>query len=350
MTAGTLPAIRGIDPRWIARANERLDRLTKPPGSLGRLELVAARLCGIQETLTPVTVPSRILIFAADHGVARHDVSAYPSVVTAQMVGNFLNGGAAINALAGVAGADVWVFDVGVATPIDARGSNAAFVRAPVGAGTANMVDGPAMTAEELESALTIGISAADAAARAGIRALGCGDMGIGNTTAASAITAAVTGASVAAVTGRGTGIDDGRLTHKIAVITAALEINDPQDPYEALRCFGGFEIAAIVGAYLGAAAHRMAIIGDGFVATAAALVAAQLCPAFVDFWFAGHRSPEPGHAIQLDCLGQKPLLDLEMRLGEATGAALALPLLTAAAAMITNMATFDEAGVSTSA
>ena len=345
-----LPAVRPVDPRWIVRAQERLDRLTKPRGSLGRLEWVAARLCVIQETLAPVTAPSRILIFAADHGVASHGVSAYPPAVTAQMVGNFLKGGAAINALAAVAGSDVWVVDVGVAGPIAEEGRHASLVRLPVRAGSRSMVDGPAMTHDELDRALEAGIRAADAAAAAGIRTLGCGDMGIGNTTAASAITSALTGAPPAAVTGRGTGIDDERLAHKVALIAAALEKHHPDTPLETLRCVGGLEIAAVVGAYLGAAHHRLAVVGDGFVTTAAALVAAALCPAFADYWFAGHRSPEPGHAIQLDCLGQRPLLDLDLRLGEATGAALALPLLAAAAAMISGMATFEDAGVATTA
>lgn len=325
----TVPPIRPIDPDWLRRAERRLDRLTKPAGSLGRLEWIAARLCAIQETLAPETEPRRIVVFAADHGVAAEGVSAFPQAVTAQMLANFSRGGAAINALARVAGAELVVVDVGVAEP------------------TRNFLHGPAMTHAELDAAFQAGVDAADAAAAAGVRLLGCGDMGIGNTTSASAITAAITGAPVERVTGRGTGVDADRLAHKTAVVARALDVNPARhDPLEVLRCLGGFEIAALAGAYLRAAQHRLTIVGDGFVATAAALVAAEVRPAFLDYWFAGHRSPEPGHTVQLEHLRQPPLLDLGLRLGEATGAALAMPVIGAAAAMIGRMATFDEAGV----
>lgn len=340
--------VRPVDVTWRDRAEVRLDELTKPPHSLGRLEWIAARLCAIQETVTPRVVPCRIVVFAADHGVTEEGVSAYPSAVTAQMVGNFLRGGAAINVLARAAAADVCVVDVGVAGDIDASGQAAAFVSRRVRPGTRNMTKGPAMSEDELASALRVGLDIADGAARDGVAVIACGDMGIGNTTAASAMTAAFLGVAAAQVTGPGTGIDGEMLARKIDVVRRALAANQPgHDPLAILRTVGGLEIAAIAGAYVGAAAHRMAIVGDGFIATAAALVAASICPPFLDCWFAGHRSSEPGHMLQLGFLRQRPLLDLEMRLGEGTGAALAMSLFGAAAAVMNEMATFDSAGVS---
>jgi nicotinate-nucleotide--dimethylbenzimidazole phosphoribosyltransferase len=339
--------VRPVDVTWRDRAEVRLDELTKPPHSLGRLEWIAARLCAIQETVTPRVVPRRIVVFAADHGVTEEGVSAYPSAVTAQMVGNFLRGGAAINVLARAAAADVCVVDVGVAGDIDASGQAAAFVSRRVRPGTRNMTKGPAMSEDELASALRVGLDIADGAARDGVAVIACGDMGIGNTTAASAMTAAFLGVAAAQVTGPGTGIDGEMLARKIDVVRRALAANQPgHDPLAILRTVGGLEIAAIAGAYVGAAAHRMAIVGDGFIATAAALVAASICPPFLDCWFAGHRSSEPGHMLQLGFLRQRPLLDLEMRLGEGTGAALAMSLFGAAAAVMNEMATFDSAGV----
>lgn len=339
--------VRPVDPAWRDRADARLDRLTKPPHSLGRLEWIAARLCAIQQTVTPRAAPRRIVVFAADHGVTAEGVSAYPSAVTAQMVGNFLRGGAGINALARATGADVCVVDVGVAGDIDTSGAAATFVSRRVQPGTRNMAHEPAMSHDELRSALDVGLDIADAAARDGVAVLACGDMGIGNTTAASAMTAAFTRASASEVTGPGTGIDSDTFVRKVAAVTRALRINQPGgDPLEILRTVGGLEIAAITGAYVGAAGHRMAIVGDGFIATAAALVAAELCPSWLDYWFAGHLSSEPGHRLQLRYLRQEPLLQLNMRLGEGTGAALAMHLLNAAAAVMNEMATFDSAGV----
>ena len=339
--------VRSIDPTWRDRANARLDRLTKPPGSLGRLEWIAARLCAIQETVSPRAVPARIAVFAADHGVAVEGVSAYPSAVTAQMVGNFLRGGAAINVLAREAGADVCVVDIGVAGNVDAGGDAAAFLSRPVRRGTCNIARGAAMSPDDLSAAIEAGIDVAERAARDGIAVLACGEMGIGNTTAASAMTAAFTRADVSDVTGHGTGIDHERLARKVDVVTRALQVNQPgRNPLDVLRTVGGLEIAAIAGAYVAAASRRIAIVGDGFIATAAALAAAELCPSFLDYWFAGHLSCEPGHARQLAYLRQEPLLRLDMRLGEGTGAALAMRLLTAAAAVNNEMATFDAAGV----
>jgi nicotinate-nucleotide--dimethylbenzimidazole phosphoribosyltransferase len=325
----------------------RLDRLTKPPGSLGRLEGIAARLCAIQQTETPRAAPRRVVVFAADHGVVAESVSAYPAAVTAQMVANFLRGGAAINALAGTVGADVFVVDVGVTGRIGTSGTAASFLSRRVREGTGNMTQGPAMSHEDLASALTVGLDVSDAAAADGVAVLACGEMGIGNTTAASAVTAVLTQRPPADVTGRGTGIDSETLVRKVDAITRALQRNQPGlDPLEVLRTVGGLEVAAIAGAYIGAATHRIAIVGDGFIATAAALVAADLCPPFLDYWFAGHLSTEPGHHVQLAHLRQEPLLRLDMRLGEGTGAALAMHLLGAAVAMMNDMATFESAGV----
>ncbi len=341
-------AVQPVDASWLHRAEVKLANLTKPPNSLGRLEWLAARLCAIQETVSPRAAARRIVVFAADHGVAAEGVSAYPSAVTAQMVGGFLRGGAAINALAHTASADVWVVDVGVAGDIDAAGSHALFRSRRVCPGTRNIAEGPAMSHSELAAAIGAGFEMADAAATEGVAVLACGDMGIGNTTASSAITAALARTSAAEVTGRGTGIDEQTFLRKVDVVTRALRVNRPgRAPLEVLRTVGGLEIAAIVGAYLGAAEHRIAVVGDGFIAGAAALVATELCPSFLDYWFAGHQSSEPGHAVQLRLLRQEPLLQLDLRLGEGTGAALAMPLLSAAAAVMNDMATFDSAGVS---
>jgi nicotinate-nucleotide--dimethylbenzimidazole phosphoribosyltransferase len=339
--------VRPVDITWRDRARIRLERLTKPRESLGRLEWIAARLCAIQETDAPRAAPRRIVVFAADHGVSAEGVSAYPPAVTAQMVGNFLRGGAAINALARTAEADVCVVDVGVAEEIDATGGAAAFLSRRVRPGSRNMTQGPAMLDDELTAALEAGLDVADAAAKDDVAVIACGDMGIGNTTAASAITAALTGVPVSEVTGRGTGIDSATLARKVDVVTRALRINGPStDALNVLRTVGGLEIAAIAGAYIGAAAHRIVIVGDGFIATAAALVTAKLCPAFLDYWFAGHLSFELGHRVQLAHLGQEPLLHLDMRLGEGTGAALAMHIVRSAVAVMNEMATFESAGV----
>lgn len=326
-----------VDRAWLDRAKEHQRHLTKPPGSLGRLEELAARLCAIQETLRPQAAPRRIVVFAADHGVAEEGVSPYPREVTAQMVANFRKGGAAINALARQAGADLRVVDAGVVGGEGVRD------------GTANFVRGPAMTEDDLRAALALGLAAAEEAARDGVLIVGLGEMGIGNTTAASAVTAALTGWPPARVTGRGTGADDATLARKVAVVERALAVNAPRadDPLDVLRKVGGLEIAALAGFCLGAAAARRAVVTDGFIATAAAFAALRLAPALGDYLFAAHRSTEPGHAALLEAAGLRPLLDLELRLGEGTGAALAMNLLSAAAAAHVEMATFDAAGVS---
>lgn len=334
---------------WRRKGACRLDRLTKPPGSLGRLEEIALRCCAIQETLELTTLPRRLIVCAADHGVVAEGVSAYPKAVTAQMVANFLSGGAAINALAAAAEADVWIVDVGVDGPIAAGGPHARLLPRRIRNGTRNMLEEPAMSAAELLAALRVGLDLSAQAAAEGIRLVGLGEMGIGNTTSASAVTAAVTGREAALVTGRGTGVNDDTFTRKVSVVERAIARHRcaPGAPLDVLRSVGGLEIATLCGLCLGAAGHRMAIVADGFVATSAALVAADLAPSVTDYLFAGHLSPEPGHAVQLEHLGLSPLLSLSMRLGEGTGAALAMPVIGAAALAFTSMATFESAGVS---
>jgi nicotinate-nucleotide--dimethylbenzimidazole phosphoribosyltransferase len=291
-----------------------------------------------------VTAPV-IFTFAADHGVVAEGVSAYPQSVTAQMVENFLRGGAAVNVLARQAGARVVVADFGVAAPL---GSPAGLVVRRIGAGTANMALGPAMTRAQAVEAVEAGAALAAEAIAGGADLIGCGDMGIGNTTAASAITAAIIEATAEAVTGRGTGVDDAGRRRKVAVIERALRLNAPDaaDGVDVLAKVGGFEIGGLVGVVLAAAAHRVPVALDGFIAGAAALVAVTLAPAARHALFASHRSAEPGHTIVLSHLALEPYLALDMRLGEGTGAALFVPLARAAAAIYAEMATFKSAGV----
>jgi nicotinate-nucleotide--dimethylbenzimidazole phosphoribosyltransferase len=341
--------VRPASESWRREGERRLHRLTKPPGSLGRLEEVALQCCAIQETLDLTSVPRRIIVCAADHGVVAEGVSAYPKAVTAQMVSNFLRGGAAINALAAAADADVWIVDVGVDGPIATSGRHARLVSRRVRNGTRNMLEEPAMTEAEVLAALQVGLDLAAEAVADGVRLLGLGEMGIGNTTAASAVTAGVTGRPAALVTGRGTGVDEETFARKVRTVEEAIAAHGctPSAPLEVLRAVGGLEIAALCGVCLGAADRKVAIVADGFVATSAVLVAAALAPSLADYLFAGHLSPEPGNAVQLEYLGLRPLLDLQMRLGEGTGAALAMPVIGAAARAFTSMATFESAGVS---
>ncbi len=340
-----LPPIRTVDRGWLAKAEARQLSLTKPPGSLGRLEEVANRVAAIQQTLAPTVEAAQIIVFAGDHGVTAEGVAPYASAVTAQMVANFLAGGAAVNALAAVAGAGVTVVDIGVASAAPpapgVRGRR-------VARGTKNMLREPAMTHDEVIAAVAVGIELGlDAAER--VDMIGLGEMGIGNSTAAGAITAALTGLPAASVTGRGTGADDAMLLRKIAVIEEALRERqpDPRDGLDVLAKVGGLEIAGLVGVVLAGAATRRVVVSDGFIATAAAAVAVRLCPAAADYLVAAHRSIEPGHAALLQVIGQEPLLDLRMRLGEGTGAALAFGVIRAAVAAFTRMATFEAAGVS---
>lgn len=342
----TLDEIRPVDPRWVQSASKRQLELTKPPGSLGRLEEIANRCTAIRQGFELTASHPRIVLFAADHGVCSEGVSAYPQEVTAQMVLNFLRGGAAINALARAGAIELKVVDVGVATPLPLSSDLISRRRAP---GTRNFCEGPAMTDAEMNAALETGVEMACDAAMAGCDLLGFGEMGIGNTTAASAITAALTRQPIEALVGRGAGADDAGMARKRSAIQRALTLHadNLRSPLGILRCVGGLEIAAMCGFCLGAAARRLPVVTDGFIATAAAVLAVRLCPASSGYVFASHRSTEPGHAHLLAILEQDPLLDLGMRLGEGTGAALAMKLMQAAVAAFTRMATFATAGVS---
>ena len=339
---GVLERIQPVEPRWMEQARARQLELTKPPGSLGRLEEVANRLAGIQETLTPAVDPARIVLFAADHGVCAEGVNPYPQAVTAQMVANFLRGGAAINALARAGGVELEIVDAGVAHDIPLTGG---LVRRAIGRGTANFCRGPAMSGEQAAAALLLGVERSEC----GARLLGMGEMGIANTTAASAVAAALTGLAPAAVVGRGTGADDACMARKRSAVERALELHGPHlhGPFDILERVGGFEIGAMAGLCLGAAARRCAVLVDGFIATAAAALAVRIHPAVRDYLIPAHRSTEPGHAPLLEIVGHRPLLDLEMRLGEGSGAAVAVPVVRAAVAAFTGMATFASAGVS---
>ncbi|HXG42836.1 MAG TPA: nicotinate-nucleotide--dimethylbenzimidazole phosphoribosyltransferase [Dehalococcoidia bacterium] len=329
----------------MAAARQRLDRLTKPPGSLGRLEELAVWLAGVTGRVRQRLDKRTVVLMAADHGVVAEGVSAYPPTVTAQMVANFLRGGAAINVLARQARARVLVVDVGVAA--DLAPSEGLLVR-KVAKGTRNLARGPAMTREEALQAIEVGIEVAGEEIARGAQVLATGDMGIGNTTPSAAIIAVLTGRPVAQVTGRGTGLDDEGLRRKVAVIEAALALHrpDPSDPLDVLTKVGGYEIAALAGLCLRGAAERVPVVLDGLIAGAAALVAVRLCPRARHFLLASHCSAEPGHRYALEAMGLRPLLDLDMRLGEGTGACLALHLADAALAIVDEMATFEEAGV----
>ena len=337
--------IKPLDPAWTDRAQARLDSLTKPLGSLGRLEELAARYVAIREEIYPRLENKLVVVFAGDHGVVAEGVSAYPQEVTFQMVYNFLQGGAGINVLARHAGARVEVVDIGVNHDFD---PSLNLISRKVAYGTKNMAMEPAMTREETLRAVWVGVERAQEAVEDGVDVLAAGDMGIGNTTAAAALGAVFTGRPASAITGKGTGISDATLTHKVAVINRAMALHkvSADDPLGALAAVGGLEIAGITGLILGAAAARRPLVLDGFIATAGALVAVRLVPAVADFLIAAHRSAEPGHQIMLDHLGLLPLLNFKMRLGEGTGAVLGINLLQAGVRIFCEMATFDEAGV----
>jgi nicotinate-nucleotide--dimethylbenzimidazole phosphoribosyltransferase len=343
--AELLSAIAPPPPGGADAAERHLDSLTKPPGSLGRLEEIALRLALLRGGAPEVRHPV-IFTFAADHGVAAEGVSAYPQVVTAQMVENFLRGGAAVNVLARQAGARLVVADFGVAAPLE---RSERLVACPIGPGTANIAAGPAMTREQAVRAIETGAALAQQALDAGADLLATGEMGIGNTTVASAIAAALTGSAPERVTGRGTGVDDATLARKVAVVRRALEVNRPDagDGLAVLAKVGGFEIGGLVGVILAGAARRVPVVLDGFIAGSAALIAVALAPAARHALFAAHRSAEPGHALVLDHLGLTPYLDLSLRLGEGTGAALFIHLARGAALVWSEMATFKAAGVS---
>lgn len=345
LLAETLSNIRPVDAELMAQAQAKLDNKTKPIGSLGRLEEFARRYVAIAGSLDPSTWKKVIFTFAADHGVVEEGVSAFPKEVTVQMVYNFLNGGAGINVLANHVRAEVLVVDIGVDHDF---GDTPGLIGRKVARGTRNMAKGPAMTRDEAVAALEVGIELANGCKAEGVAMAGTGEMGIGNTTAASAIIAAFSGKTVSDVTHRGTGINDGALAHKIRVIEQALAVNrpDPKDPIDVLAKVGGLEIAGIAGLVLGCAANRIPVLVDGFISTAGALIACELCPTVKEYLFAAHESVEIGHRFMLERIGAEPILDLRMRLGEGTGAALSMGLVEAGVKILKEMATFAEAGV----
>jgi len=338
--------IQPVDVNLQKKAQARLDRLTKPLGSLGRLEELAASYVAITGELKPNIPHAVVFTFAADHGVTLEGVSAYPREVTPQMVLNFLRGGAGVNVLAKHAGVDVRVVDIGVDYEF---GTVPGLLDRKVMKGTNNLAVESAMTRSQTEQAVMIGVELATEAVREGMGLIGTGEMGIGNTTPSAAITAVMTGQPVADVTGRGTGIDESSRRHKIAVIERALDLHRPNsaDALDVLTKVGGLEIAGLAGLILGAAAARVPVVLDGFIAGAAALIAVGLQPLCREYLIASHRSVEQGHRVVLDHLRLQPLLDLDLRLGEGTGACLGMDLVCAAIKIYTEMATFDEAGVS---
>jgi nicotinate-nucleotide--dimethylbenzimidazole phosphoribosyltransferase len=344
-----LPHIPPFGLASAATASARQAVLTKPPGSLGRLESLSVQLAGITGKLRPSMARKAVIVMAADHGVSAEAVSAYPAAVTPQMVLNFVRGGAAINVLARQADARVVVVDIGV----DADLSGEAGLRhCKIARGTQNMAQGPAMTRSQAEAAILVGLDVIEAELALGLDLVATGDMGIGNTTPSAAIVAVITGAPVAEVTGRGTGVDDAGWARKVGVIERALAINQPNpaDALDVLAKVGGLEIAGLAGVMLGAAAQRVPVLVDGFISGAAALIAVGLDPAVKPYLIAAHQSVEIGHRRALEHLGLHPLLNLDLRLGEGTGAALAFHIVEAAARLLDEMATFDEAGVSNKA
>ena len=372
---GMIEKIVSVNGDFLERAQKRLDNLTKPLGSLGRLEEFARRLVAITENTMPVLDKKVIFTFAGDHGVADEGVSAFPREVTRQMVLNFLNGGAGINVLARHAGADVIVVDIGVdfdwGLSHDLRANHpfnsppklggeqgvvksglspyTAFISRKIVMGTRNMRKGPAMTRQEAEKCIGVGIELANEYSKKGYKIFGTGEMGIANTTPSSAIVAVLTGKSVSEVTGKGTGIGDDALKNKIKVIEDSIALNkpNPTDPLDVLSKVGGAEIGGIAGLIIGAASNRIPVVIDGFISTAGALIAYCIEPKTKDYMFAAHNSVEIGHKIMLEKIGLRPILDLDLRLGEGTGAALAMLVIEGGLKIYKEMATFGEAGVS---
>lgn len=342
----TANSIRDIDPLIIKNTQKRLDNLTKPLGSLGKLEDLVKQICGITAKVNPVLNNKVIFTLAADHGVTEEAISAYPKEVTAQMVYNFLSGGAAINVLANHAGARVVIVDIGVAADL---APHPRLISRKIKHGTKNMSKGPAMTRDEAINSICAGIEIFESEFEHGIDIVGTGEMGIGNTTASSAITAVITRKTPEETTGLGAGLDGYGLKNKIAVIKNSISINkpDPVDAIDVLSKVGGFEIGGLAGIMLSAASKQVPIVIDGFIAGAAALIAFHIEPKVRDYMIAAHESVESGHKIILEHLGLKPLLDLNLRLGEGTGAALGIGLAEASVKILTQMATFQSANVS---
>lgn len=342
-----LPFIPPLDADARQKAQQRLDKLAKPLGSLGRLEEIASQLAAITGNPLPGLPHKAAILMAADHGVAAEGVSAYPQEVTAQMVANFVRGGAAMNVLSRHAGAELVVVDIGVANDLPRLPG---ILSRKVAYGTRNFSRGPAMSREEAERAVGVGLEVAGETIGRGAGLIALGEMGIGNTTASTAIMAAFSRLPVPELVGRGTGVDDECLAKKVEVIERALALNrpDPDDPWDVLAKVGGLEIAGLAGVIIGAAAARCPILIDGFISTAAALIAVSMIPSVREYLLASHLSVESGHRVMLEFLGLKPILIMDMRLGEGTGAALAMPIIEAALKILHEMASFLEAGVST--
>jgi nicotinate-nucleotide--dimethylbenzimidazole phosphoribosyltransferase len=335
-------AISAPSPEWRDRAAARQNELVKPRGSLGKLETLSIQIAAIQETDRPTASPSAVTVFCADHGVCAEGVNAYPADITWMHTFNFLNGGAAVNALAAVAGAELTVVDVGIAKDFE---NAPGLIGRKVRPGTRNFANEPAMTSEEVQKALSVGVEIVEMLVEKGVRVIAIGEMGIGNTTSAAAITAVLTGADVAAVTGAGSGLDDAGILKKAAVIARALEKHqpNPSDPFDILEKVGGLEIAAMCGAFLACAAKRVVAVADGYISSVAAALAVRFAPAAKEYIVFAHLSGEGGHRVLCESFGFEPLLDLGMRLGETSGAALALPLLSAACETLSGMKTFSE-------
>jgi nicotinate-nucleotide--dimethylbenzimidazole phosphoribosyltransferase len=345
-----IDGVKPVDEQWVEKARERTAALLMPSRALGRLHEISERICGIRETLTPSVERKAVIVMAGDHGVVSEGVSAYPQEITGEMVRTFLLGGAGINVIARHVGAEVWVVDMGIIPlldPLSLENGHRLIVR-KIGRGTANFTTGPAMGSGEAEAAILAGFRFASTVLEGGIDILGTGDMGIGNTTASSAVGAVITGAKIHEMVGRGTGVDDEGLRRKQDAIRRGLEINrpDPSSAIDVLTKVGGYEIGGIAGAILAGAVHRRPVVIDGLISTAGALVAHLLCPRVVDYLFAGHRSEERGHGVMLSHLGLEPVLDLGMRLGEGTGAALAMGIIEATVRVFREVLTFEEAGV----
>lgn len=345
-----IEGIQPVDQGWIEKAKERTEQLVMPTRALGRLHEISERLCAIQEALEPGINQKAILVMAGDHGVVEEGVSAYPQEVTPAMVQTFLAGGAGINAISRQVGADVWVVDLGVIADVEPTGLKGAdrLVVQKIAKGTANFTKGPAMSHRDAEAAVLAGFQQAAGLFEKGVDILGTGDMGIGNTTPSAAVGAVLTGATLDEMVGRGTGVDDVGLARKRDAVCRGIELNKPDsnNGLDVLAKVGGFEIGGIAGAILAAAFHRRAVVVDGFISTAGALIANALCPAVKDYLFAGHCSEEAGHRLMLQHLQLEPILDLGMRLGEGTGAALAMGVMEGAVRMFKEVLTFEEAGV----
>jgi len=346
--------VQGIEPvagEWIERAKDRTSQLVMPARALGRLHDISERLCGIQKTLKPSIERKAFLVMAGDHGVVEEGVSAFPQEVTGEMIKTFLNGSAGINILAGQVNADVFVVDMGIVTDLDPatlNGGDRLFIQ-KVAKGTANFSRGPAMTREEAEKSILTGFELASELFMKGVDILGTGDMGIGNTTPSAAIGTVITGTTVEVMVGRGTGVDGEGLLRKQDAVRQGIHVNRPErsDGLDVLSKTGGFEIGGIAGCVLAGAYHKRPVVIDGFISTAGALIAYAICPAVVDYLFAGHCSEEPGHRIMLKYLGLDPILDLGMRLGEGTGGALAMGIMEGALKVFKEVLTFEEANVS---